>query len=274
MESNNHFSTEDVSFVIKQLTKTTEFNKIAYFEISKAGLGIDMLDIVNELRRNKISFLTSIIQRTSIEYGHRLQSFIVSIVNQREVSDLLHILYRSNGILRIKDSTCRVKLISGDLKCAFAYPSADLPVLNADKLPSSIKFTLNARYHKFLPSVLLVEILQEFKVKEIIANINGLSLKYLSTPRLIDNTVILRMASDEHESLIENVLSYLGNTDIETLLETQILAHLDIWAQISRTHTTGNLLCYVLSHNLLSNDLFTNGREINALLNRLGPYQD
>lgn len=273
MESDNLFSTEDVSFVIKQLTKTTDFNNMSYFEISRAGLGIDLLDVVNELRRNNINFMTSIIQRISIDYGHPLQSYIVAINNKREVSEFLNVLYRFNGVLRIKDSSCLVRLIHGPLKCAFSFPSMDLPIVNADRLPTCMKATLNRRYHKFLPSVLLVEILQELKVKDVLNNINGLTLKYLSTPRLTDSTVILRLANESCETEIENALTYLGYSDIETLIEAQILAHQDIWAQISKSQTADNSFCYILSHNLLSNDLLTNGREVNALLNRLGPRQ-
>ncbi|CAG9798984.1 unnamed protein product [Chironomus riparius] len=270
MESSNLYSQEDVSFIIKQLTKTNDLNRETYFEISRAGLGLDLLDVVNELRQKKINFLTSIVQRISIETGNNLQSFIISVINQHEIFDFLRILSRQNGNLRIKDSNCRVNIIQGPLKCAFTNLPIDSPVEKADRLPVCIKSTLNQKYHKFLPSVLLVEFLQELKVSDKLSSINGITLKYLSTPRIIDKNIILRITNEEAESEVYSVLQYYGNTEIETLLESQILAHRDVWAQCFRNHNAESS-SYILNNNVISNDLFTNGRDVNSLLNRLGP---
>jgi len=271
MESNNLHSSEDVSFIIKQLTKGKDLNQISYLEISRAGYGIDMLDIVNELRRNKINFLTSIIQRISIIYGHPLQSFIVSIQSHSEVVDFMKVISRNKGILKIKDSNCRVKQFLDPFKFALVCLPIDTEVINANRLPLCMKYTLSQKYHRFLPSVLLVEILQELKVKNELTKINGLSIKYLSTPRLIDDTVIIRLTSEMYEKDLDNVLNDLGNSSIETLIESQILAHTDIWDQVSKCLNAENSLIYVLDQNLLGNDVLTNGRDIYSPLNRLGP---
>ena len=271
---NNNFSSEDVSYIIKQLTKSKDFNRSAFFEISRTGGKIDLLDIINSLRQNKLNFITTIIQRISTRFGHPMPSFIVEVLNQSEISDFKNLIYRKNGILKIRDSSCIVNQIEDSFKCALVSTPADINIQDSDLLPTCVKYNLGPRYHRFIPSVLLVEILQELKIKQVLNHINGISIRYLSTQRIIDNNIILRVLHEVFDSTIKENLRDLGNTNMETLLEYQILAHNDIWSHVGRTSSADNTQCYVLNHNLILNDVLTNGREINSLLNRLGPRID
>ena len=96
-------------------------------------------------------------------------------------------------------------------------------------------------------------------------------MRYLHTPRTIDDSVILRAFHEVHETIIKNILLELGNRNAETLMETLIFAHNDIWAQIERSMSVDGSHCFLMNANLVENDILTNGREINSMLNRLGP---
>jgi hypothetical protein len=150
----------------------------------------------------------------------------------------------NRGKLRINESSCNVQQLSHQFKTSLVWPPAEITIPNAINLPLCIKYQRNCRYQNFIPTVLLIEILQELKNKEELHKINGISVNYLTTKRLVDDSVILHLNGVEFEHELEKVLLELGNLNIESMLEFQIMAHLDIWAQ-TNTSVSDNASIYI-----------------------------
>lgn len=264
-------STEDIVYYIKQLTKTSDLNQTKFIEISQTGNGINLLDIVNELRKNKLNFIVSIAQRLSIKEGLLMQSFIVGIKNLTEFHNFRRSLLKTRNFLKIQDARCCVNFLDDDIKLDMVLPPIDLDIKGLDLLPTCIKFIKGNNYQKFLPSEFLIEILQELKIKGALAKLNGVSSRYLTTPRMIDSPVIIRLLSQVDENEITKTLKELGNDDIEILEEKQILTTLEIWSQLYRSSNADNTFAYIMDNNILSRDILSNGLNPSSLFNRLGP---
>ena len=265
------YSKDDLTYIMKAVVPVSELTQISYIEISKVGNSVDLLDILIELRRRKLNFIVSAVNRLSILDGIPMQSYILGIQNRHELQRLIYSLRKHRGKLKIQDAICPIQEIKSDVKMRLTLPPADVLVRNENLLPQCIEFTKNSNYQEYLPTECLLEILQELKVKNALDKINGICITFNVSTRTIGEKGLIRFSSREDEQFLIQILRELGNENVETMLEKQILVSIEIWSQAFKMNNVENNPAYILSHNLVECDLLTNGRDIYSFLNRLGP---
>ena len=135
----------------------------------------------------------------------------------------------------------------------------------------SIKFNKSMNYQRYLPTEFIIEILQELKIKGSLSKINGIYSHYLSTQRMIDTSTTIRIFNHTTEREISTDLKDLGNSDIEILVERQLLANMNVWAQLYRSTNPDNSFVYIMDTNIAARDILSNGTNSSSSLNRLGP---
>lgn len=262
-------SQDEMLRTLRLLIPTGSLNQVQYAEISEIGRSVDLLDVMVELRRQGLFFVTGIYKRLDIKDQRELQSIIVSIQNNFQVNRFFR--YNNTRRLRIKDSLATCTLLSENLRLRLTVPPAERRIQQEELIPLTISFVKKDDYSKLLPTENIVEILQELKVKGDLPCINGVTLKFLTTTRRIADTVFIRIESEEEEEHVSTVLQELGNTEVSTLVEKQFLCLLSIWAQAFSHVDERNREIHILDNDIIARDILTNGRSTNHITNRMGP---
>lgn len=127
---------------------------------------------------------------------------------------------------------------------------------------------MNDENSRLLPTDMLIKMLQELKIREELPSTKGIVFKYLTTHRRLSDKVVIRLADENDENRISQLLESFGNSDIQSLLEKNVLCYTSVW---SEAYTERHNELFLLDSNIIKHDILLNETAVNHISNRMGP---